>query len=426
MAEALSIHQPQVAKAAKKLIANGLILTSKAHVEGIEKARKIYQLTAKGKAKANAIKKALHGQSEMVYRPKDLLFSLSNSIHNLQEMESKTTEVKTQLEIVSKLQELYYELGQRLNIDESFRVLELSREIGKEIDVAKAHYYLGRAYSLQNKWDLAIENLKNGLEIAEKNKMHGTVSKINLALAGVYNRTGNLKDQEKHLQSALVAAGKTNEYELILRAFIDMGILYRYLGKYSKSKWQFEKAAELTTNNDYEGYHIMRLYNNLGMLSMSKRKYQDAIGYFLKVINYANKKNYTIGIAYGWTNTADAYARLGDVKKAKEAVNRAVPIVKYLNNENLRMGLLRISGLLAAKEGNLKRAEKLFDESIEIANKIEHKYHLSDILVDYASIYPRKTQKDKRKKLLSQALEIVKQLGNKIIIKKIEGELAKL
>ena len=426
MADALSIHQPQVAKATRKLLEKGLIHSSIAHVEGISKARKIYQLTDKGEVKVNAIKNALAGQEAVDYRPKDLLFSLSNAIYNLQEMETKTSDAKTQLEIVSKLQELYYELGQRLNIDESYRVLELSKNIGKEVDVAKAYYFLGKTYSLQNKWDMAIDNYKHGLAVVKNKKMHGMISEINLALASVYSRIGELKEQETHLQAAIEAAEKTNDLELTIRAFIDLGLLYICLGNYSKAKWEFEKATDLVDKADYKGYHLMRLYNNWGRLAISKKKYREAITHFNKVIEYANDRNYTIGLAYGLTNSAEAYAKLGDLKSATEAMKRAVSIVNYLKNENLRMGLLRTSGIIAIKQGNMKRAEEVFKESIEIARKLNHRYFLAKVLLDYASIYKTKVQMDKKKELLNEALEIAKELGNKKKMKMIEGELAKL
>ncbi len=61
MVEALSLHQPQVAKATKSLIKRGLVESKTTYVEDSPRARKIYQLTAKGLVIVNIIKKTLKG-----------------------------------------------------------------------------------------------------------------------------------------------------------------------------------------------------------------------------------------------------------------------------------------------------------------------------------------------------------------------------
>ena len=244
ISDVLSLHQPQVAKAAKALIAKGLVKQDSGYVRGMPTARKVYYLTAKGIVKANAIKQAIKGYETTSFKPKELLSTLSDSIHTLQQMDSRSGNAKVQLEIVSKLQEVYYELGHWLNVDESYRVLELSRNTGKESDVARAYYYLGRAFTLQNNWDKSIENYREGLEIAEKVDDPNLLGDIHLAIQNDYRKVGDLDNQLEHLQQALNCSNKSGN---ILLKISTIGANYNSTANYYDDR----KMAFSLSNDNY-------------------------------------------------------------------------------------------------------------------------------------------------------------------------------
>ena len=335
---ALSIHQPQAAKNVKSLIKKGYLKEDTAYVEGVKRQRKIYTLTTKGLLRAKEIKAGLEGDKP-AFKPKDLLATLSIAIHDLQQLKSTTSDKKLQLEIISKLQELYYELGHDLNIDESYRVLELSKEMGNNIDVARAYYYLGRSYSLQYRWNKAIENYQKAVDMAEKAKDLDMLGETHLTIGGIYNRQGKLNKQLKHLQLALEYSKEAKNDFLIMNSTIDMGILCTYRGQYRKAGNMLKQALHQAEEMGYSGSHYLRLFNAFGRLHIAKEEYDEAATYFEKILEMGEKRNYQVAKAHALINLAHTYVMTGNLDKSKEYCDRAETIIKYLDNKALGVGV---------------------------------------------------------------------------------------
>ena len=423
--DALSVHQPQVAKHVKSLISKGYLKEDTAYIEGTTRKRKIYYLTTKGALKANEIKVGLEGYRPR-FKPKELLATLSNAIQDLQQLKSTTDDKKVQLEIISKLQELYYELGHDLNIDESYRVLELSKDIGKNKDVAKAYYYLGRSYSLQNRWNKAIENYQKAVDIAKKTQDLDMLGEAHLTIGGIYNRLGKLDRQNKHLQLALDYSRDAKNDFLIMNATIDMGILCTYRGQYRKAGKMLKLAMEQAEEMEYTGSHYLRLLNSLGRLHIAKEEYDLAAEYFEKTLKMGEERNYQVAKAHALINAAHAYVMSGNLDKSKKYCDRAESIISYLDNKPLAVGVTWVKGISYTVRGSLKRAEKSFEKTITTARQLRIPYLIAEVLMDYSNFCKKANKKAERKKALKEALAIMKGFRNKPKMEKIEKELEEL
>ena len=309
-------------------------------------------------------------------------------------------------------------------------MLELSKDIGKGSDVARAYYYLGQSFSLQTQWDKAIENFHKGLEIAEKVNESNLLGEIHLAISSNYSKLGNLKKQLHHLKQGLKFSEEAGNRLLTMKITIDMGAYHIFEGNYSKAENTLDKALTESQNLHYEDYHFLRITHNLGMVHLlrgaSKKDFEKAAGYFEKTLAVAEKNKYLMGEAYALNGGAEAYIKLGNIEKARKCLKQVEPKLTYLDNKNLQTGLKRLYGMLYAAEGDMDKAERSFNESIKMGREMKHLYFVGLVLTDYADFCKMRGKKAKQKAALEEALSIMKQLKNKGNIKKIEKKLAEV
>lgn len=138
--------------------------------------------------------------------------------------------------------------------------------------------YLGRIYSIQNEFDIAIECYKKSIELAEKNHKIKKVIIASNELAGVYTET---KDYEQALYYVRQAMKNNSAGDIKGQIDLVIGDIYYRTGQidsayyYLKRVVAFEKAPR-TVN---EACRI--LYD----LSKKEQKYKEALFYSDKLLN---------------------------------------------------------------------------------------------------------------------------------------------
>lgn len=169
----------------------------------------------------------------------------------------------------------------------------------------------------------AREYANRGSVLSEKiNYSHGKISTLN-ALAMLDNSQGKHADALIKLKESLHLAQTTNDEPGIAKCYYYIGDIYSALNNNKKAVENYEKAADLfSQNNDQQNY--INTLNRVGNRHMDMGRLQNDTSYFFAAIkiysiafNVANKIKDKKRIINSYVNLADAYNILGAVTKNK-------------------------------------------------------------------------------------------------------------
>jgi tetratricopeptide (TPR) repeat protein len=123
-----------------------------------------------------------------------------------------------------------------------------------------------------------------------------------------------------------------------------------------------------TTGNMFD---MCRVYNNIGDIYLKMHEFQKAKENFEKCIEIAEKTKNTRLLGYGLMNAAETCARLGELENAEKYAKEALKIFKKLDEKYMIASYYTIMGIVGVKKKAWDDAEKSFNESISIFEKIK-------------------------------------------------------
>lgn len=211
--------------------------------------------------------------------------------------------------------------------DDAIQIIEKSNK-SNDKESAKAHYVQGYIFRLK----LDFKNSLFQSELACK--LDSTNGVYLNELGMVYYFLGEYNEAEKFLNSAL----NSSSNDLLWKAdlFNNLGVIYLSKGEYDKSLECFEKVLRIFKNfNIEEPTKILPIYLNMGMSLNHKGQFDKALEYFFKA-SYLNKTN---GLDYNYeniiyNNIGIVYKNIGQFEKAIEYFGMALKLnIKFLGED---------------------------------------------------------------------------------------------
>lgn len=258
--------------------------------------------------------------------PQSKIDSLKNLILN--------TSDRDKLENSLELSRVYWELDPPQAIQRSRYALELAKNLDYNEEAAKAMYYLGCAYHINNQYDFALENLLDAYRFSDQHKFLEVNAEIALQLGIVYHQLGKYKKSHKFSQEAYATFEHLNNKRGLARCLSLMGLYYKsqnsdefaldYLDRGLKS------AKEL---NDDE--LICNALNDLGTYYTEKGNILEAIKVYKEAVSYHrdNSLNYNVGLFE--LNLGVLYLKHDENDKALSHLNMGYVIAKKLKSYRL-------------------------------------------------------------------------------------------
>lgn len=237
------------------------------------------------------------------------------------------------------------------------------KQIKADDAILKSHY--GLLYMMQSRYDLALENLQQSIDLLDK---RGQASSLEAAealvhLGNVYRSTGKYVQAEEQLNHALIIRqGKLPaNHELIAAIYNDLGLVYSELDR-DKSIEYYEKALqvyqELHGNDDPK---IAIANTNLGIVYAREKLYGDAITYYetaLKIWEKVYAKPHA-NKALVMMNLGQTYSSMANPKVALEFYEKSLTMYEAALGKK-HPDVAFVQTLL----GNEKIAQKKFDEGL--------------------------------------------------------------
>ncbi|AOX00222.1 hypothetical protein BJP34_12860 [Moorena producens PAL-8-15-08-1] len=261
--------------------------------------------------------------------------------------------------------------------------LKIAREIGDRQGVANSLGNLGNAYLSLGDYPKAIEYLQQSLKIArEIGHRQGEASSLgNIGLA--YHNLGDYPKAIENLQQSLKIAREIGHRQGEASSLGNIGLAYHNLGDYPKAIEYHQQSLKIAGEiGDRQGEATSM--GNLGNAYLSLGDYPKAIDFHHQHLAIAGEIGDRSGEANSLGNLGLVYLSLGDYPKAIDFFEQTLTIARAIGYRQGEGNLLNNLGYALFKSGNLKQAETILTEAIEVKESLRpglpdnHKITLSE------------------------------------------------
>lgn len=235
------------------------------------------------------------------------------------------------------------------NTGEYKKSLEISLEIYKE----KENLSLGEIADLES--SIAFNNLMLGnLEEAE-NWFEKSIEKYNflreykslypvlVEYSYLLYIKGEFEKALKNLKKAKYLAESMRDKEYIAKIDVYEGIIFVSMGKIKKAEKSFESSKIFLTSEElFKGVNLTVIHNYATFL-LYKRKFEDSITYFKKLVELSRKENDKYGENLNLYSLSLSYFLSGDIDSALKYIEE--PLF-YSKKEKLKVFNFRVLSLL--------------------------------------------------------------------------------
>ncbi len=296
--------------------------------------------------------------------------------------------------IAESLQLLGYCYQWKSDYQKSIEIFEQSKKIFEKIgdmwELGMALNGLGQVYQKISEYKKSLSISNRYLNISLKtNDDLGIVASQNI-IGHCYIETGDFKDAENILKKALKLGEEKNIYLDNCDTNIYLGRLEIERANYNESIKYLKKAKKIDTEKDLLKEYSVRLYFYLCEAYIGDFK--------LKKANYKSNKSKKI------------------LKKIKKACKNALKATKqWVNHYGASLRVTAKYYVLIKKK---RKAEKYFLQSIKQIKSLDRRFELAKGYYEYGIFLKSINKEEESRVQWHQALDIFKQIGAKVYIKR--------
>ncbi|MBI9068976.1 MAG: tetratricopeptide repeat protein [Salinivirgaceae bacterium] len=210
-------------------------------------------------------------------------------------------------------------------------------------------------------------------------------------------------------------AFEKNDYEIITRTTLNIGVLYYRLNDSDKALNLYFEALDLAKKNNLS-FLLNSIYNNFGIIYSNNNNYKKAKEYFSNALVISTELNDTLGIGINYFNLANLDSDFDNYSSAHENITEAEKIFLKLNREEFLAPLYSINGIVHFKEQRYQLAKTSHKKALNIAIKNNYKLYESEFNINLGNSFFELNQYDSASIYLKRGLDISYQLNNKDLI----------
>jgi tetratricopeptide (TPR) repeat protein len=206
------------------------------------------------------------------------------------------------------------------------------------------------------------------------------------------------------------------------RAFSMVGSILIVKGEFDKaSEYLLKGIGELVKVRDYTNIAVS--YNNLGDMSLRSGGYDMAIEYFGKCREFAEKVGKKFYVAVACINAGEAYARMGDLKRARVQEDDGLKLIERMGDPIGRMWVYKNYGFIYRLEKKWLEADIAFDTAQKILNGKNLPFEEAELLFERALMLRDKGEKDRAVEHLIMAQKLYSAAGAARTLNDVRKEL---
>jgi len=255
-------------------------------------------------------------------------------------------------------------------IEESHK---LSLKLKDTFSLAQHHWHKGLYFSKKESLDSTFQNYYKAFKLYESINEKTYAGRM---LYGMANAQKDIRDYTGSEISNFQAISRfdKNKHQLYLyRCYNSLGVVYKELGEYKKALDQHEIALNYLQEVKNKGTRKEMSLNNIGLVYIGQKKYNDAIESFKKALKSNTLKENNIGL-YAKNLDNLNYSRLlnNDTINVKQDLYRALEIREtsdYISG--IVISKLHLSKYALLKKDTIKAIEYT-KESLRLAKSVDN------------------------------------------------------
>ncbi len=301
-----------------------------------------------------------------------IVYGQDNSkIDKLQNQLITTTDDTTKIDLLIELSKSTSWSDVNLSEQYAKQALKLSQRINYETGLAYSKFRLVVIF-IDFDFKLTEELILESLE-------HAQHLNDSLLIARIYNSIGNLKDNLKETEDALLYYNKSlqiylnqNQDSLAAGVYNNLGIIYKTLSNDSLSEAYFLKAAEINTRTKNFLWLSIN-YLNIGNNLIESDRLEKGYSYLTKSLDIAKNNNFSRVLPWIYNNMSHYYLNIREYSESIDYAKQALKIAKdQVNRIQERAALIHLKNAYFEKNDLLKAYK--YSELINTVNDSINKY----------------------------------------------------
>lgn len=244
------------------------------------------------------------------------------------------TSGREKLENYLELSRAYWEQDPPQAIQISLEALALAKNLDYNKQVAKSMYYLGRAYHINNQYDLSLEYLYDAYRYSNTNNFPKINAETSLQLGVVYYQLGNFKKCYSLAQEAYSGFNKINDQKGKIRSQNLIGLYFKSQNNHDFASGYLDealKSAKALKDNEL----ISTILNDLGSYYADKGDILEAIKIYKEAVSYHQDNSQNYNVALFELNLAILYLKHNENDKAQIHLKKGYAISENLKSYRL-------------------------------------------------------------------------------------------
>ena len=215
------------------------------------------------------------------------------------------------------------------------------------------------------------------------------------------------------LLESLMEKSKGVSRSATAKVLLSVGILYRNLGRFEKSKISLYESLKLYREiGNNQG--IVSSLNNLGIVEADRGDYKRSLEHHEEGLKIAREFGNKSGIADSLTNIGTISYHQGKYDPAQRYYEESLKLNREIGfKPGIAMCLNNLGGLASVKD-NYEEAKKLFGESLSLSRQIGDKTGIGMCLNNLARFASEQGNYEQAQKLYEESLSIWRELGDKL------------
>lgn len=326
--------------------------------------------------------------------------------------------------------ELLFSIGEELYnagfSDAALKLLLYAVDVDKYKNLdyiyAKILLTIGSIYLSKELWDKSNKFIKQAERRYTKLKDNSGLVKCYNLLAINQTEIGNIQKGTQLFKKCLLLANETNDSLLQAKIEMNLGVLYLFQYNFRLSLSYSKKALlKFEKFNDFS--NIVKLRFNIGNNYLEMNRFTMALNEYDESLHISVKFGYILNIGRVYHNKSLVYLKNNDIEMAIAYWQKALEIYEQTNDITLKYLLIKLRGIIYAKQKKYKIAEKYLIKSKNLLLKYNHSLWIAGNEMELGYLYKDWNKKDYALDCFENALTIFTEMKLNNWIKKVQLEI---
>jgi len=295
-------------------------------------------------------------------------------------------------------------------------------------DRIKIFEKLGEIYTMQSKWENALNCFRTAKEIAEQNKDESEqwarkMATIYHGLGKVYWRSCNY-DKAEHFVKKGIKLVKGKDLSLSDN-YVELANLMNERGQSDEALKHYKTALKILEEIG-DIYHQSRIFNNISDLYLQTGEYKKSLEYVDKCIENSKMTQNKRLLGFGYLNGAEDLAWLNKPKEGFEYIKKAEEIFCEMPEPYNLGNLAFIYGILYKVDDQPDKAREYMQHALSHYTEADIPYYIAKSKYEMAALEFEQGNKKLAQQLATEALDIWSNIKAEAMVKTAEKFLRKI